>query len=83
MELSDWFKGFEKGIARLSSEQREAFFSECGNNCVKRLCFHSSTVRVFQTKHPLRFTIVMEKQNVSSNNLRIYSTRKSALRHAN
>lgn len=35
MELSDWFKGFEKGIARLSSEQREAFFSECGNNCVK------------------------------------------------
>ncbi len=24
MELSDWFKGFEKGIARLSSEQREA-----------------------------------------------------------
>lgn len=35
MELSDWFKGFEKGIARLSPEQREAFFSECGNNCVK------------------------------------------------
>lgn len=35
MELSDWFKGSEKGIARLSSEQREAFFSECGNNCVK------------------------------------------------
>ena len=27
MELSDWFKGFEKGIARLSSEQRAAFFS--------------------------------------------------------
>lgn len=35
MELSDWFKGFEKGIARLSSGQREAFFSECARNCVK------------------------------------------------
>ena len=34
MELSDWFKGFEKGIARLSTEQRSAFFSECGKNCV-------------------------------------------------
>ena len=32
--LSDWFKGFEKGIARLSPEQRSAFFSECGKNCV-------------------------------------------------
>ena len=29
-----WFKGFEKGIARLSSEQRAAFFSECSKNCV-------------------------------------------------
>ncbi len=35
MELSDWFKGFEKGLARLSTEQRAAFFSECGKNCVK------------------------------------------------
>ena len=34
MELSDWFKGFEKGIARLSPEQQAAFFSECGKNCV-------------------------------------------------
>ena len=34
MELSDWLKGFEKGIARLSPEQRSAFFSECGKNCV-------------------------------------------------
>ena len=34
MELSDWFKGFEEGIARLSPEQRSAFFSECGKNCV-------------------------------------------------
>ena len=34
MELSDWFKGFEKGIASLSPEQRSAFFSECGKNCV-------------------------------------------------
>lgn len=35
MELSDWFKGFEKGIARLSSAQCETFFSECGKNCVE------------------------------------------------
>lgn len=35
MELSDWFKGFEKGLARLSTEQRKAFFAECGSNCVK------------------------------------------------
>ena len=34
MELSNWFKGFEKGIAQLSSEQRVSFFSECGKNCV-------------------------------------------------
>ena len=34
MEISDWFKGFEKGIAHLSPEQRSAFFSECGKNCV-------------------------------------------------
>ena len=27
MELSDWFKGFEKGIAKLTAEQREQFFS--------------------------------------------------------
>lgn len=44
MELSDWFKGFEKGIARLSSEQREAFFSECGKNCVQ-----SGTLQVYKT----------------------------------
>lgn len=34
MELTAWFKGFEKGIARLSQEQRAAFFSECAKNCV-------------------------------------------------
>ena len=34
MELSDWFKGFDKGIAHLSPELRSAFFSECGKNCV-------------------------------------------------
>ena len=34
MDLSDWFRGFQKGIARLSPEQRSAFFSECGKNCV-------------------------------------------------
>ena len=35
MELSDWFKGFEKGIAKLTAGQREQFFSECGKNCVQ------------------------------------------------
>ena len=34
MEISNWFKGFEKGLARLSPEQRSVFFSECGKNCV-------------------------------------------------
>ena len=34
MELSDWFKGFEKGISCLSPEQLPSFFSECGKNCV-------------------------------------------------
>lgn len=34
MDLSDWFKGFQKGISRLSPEQRSAFFSECAKNCV-------------------------------------------------
>ena len=35
MELSEWFKGFENGIARLTEEQRETFFAECGKNCVE------------------------------------------------
>ena len=35
MELADWFKGFEKGIAKLAAEQRELLFSECGKHCVQ------------------------------------------------
>lgn len=35
MELADWFKGFEKGIAKLAAEQMEQFFSECGKHCVQ------------------------------------------------
>jgi hypothetical protein len=35
LELSNWFKGFEDGIAKLSEEQRETFFRECGRNCVQ------------------------------------------------
>ena len=34
MDLADWFKGFEKGIAKLAAEQREQFFSECSKSCV-------------------------------------------------
>lgn len=35
MDLSDWFKGFERGINRLTPEQRASFFLECAKNCVK------------------------------------------------
>ncbi len=35
MDLADWFKGFEKGIAKLPEAQRETFFRECGKNCVQ------------------------------------------------
>ena len=43
MELSDWFKGFEKGISCLNEEQRASFFSECGKNCVK-----CGTLQIYQ-----------------------------------
>ncbi len=43
MNLPDWFKGFEKGISCLSSEQRASFFSECGKNCVK-----CGTLQIYQ-----------------------------------
>ena len=43
MELSNWFKGFEKGIAQLSPEQRSVFFAECGKSCVK-----GGTLSVYQ-----------------------------------
>ena len=44
MELSNWFKGFEDGIAKLSEEQRETFFRECGRNCVQ-----CGTLQVYKT----------------------------------
>ena len=31
MELSDWFKGFEDGVSRLSPEQREVFFQRAAS----------------------------------------------------
>lgn len=43
MDLSDWFKGFEKGISCLNPEQRAAFFSECGKNCVQ-----CGTLQIYQ-----------------------------------
>ena len=43
MELSDWFKGFEKGISCLSPEQLASFFSECGKNCV-----NCGTLQIYQ-----------------------------------
>jgi hypothetical protein len=43
MEIGNWFKGFEKGLERLSPEQRSAFLSECGRNCV-----NGGTLSVYQ-----------------------------------
>ena len=43
MEIENWFKGFEKGLERLSPEQRSAFLSECGRNCV-----NGGTLSVYQ-----------------------------------
>ncbi len=43
MEIRNWFKGFEKGLERLSPEQRSAFLSECGRNCV-----NGGTLSVYQ-----------------------------------
>lgn len=37
--IKNWFSGFEKGIARLTQEQREVFFCECGKNCVQNGVF--------------------------------------------
>ena len=46
MDVSDWFKGFEKGIAGLAPEQREQFFHECGKNCVQH-----GTLQIYQALH--------------------------------
>lgn len=35
MEIADWFKGFENGLAQLSEEERARLFSECGKHCVE------------------------------------------------
>ncbi|MFA9380020.1 MAG: hypothetical protein ACERKO_03065 [Acetanaerobacterium sp.] len=34
--ISNWFIGFEKGIAVLDKSQQEKFFCECGKNCVQQ-----------------------------------------------
>ena len=46
MELSNWFKGFEKGIAKLTVEQREQFFSECKHS-IFRLDTHRDVSILF------------------------------------
>ena len=46
MEIENWFKGFEKGLERLSPEQRSAFLSECGRNCM-----NGGTLSVYQQLH--------------------------------
>lgn len=60
MELSDWFKGFEKGISCLNEEQRASFFSECGKNCVK-----CGTLQIYQElyeKAMVIWTLSFQKQ---------------------
>lgn len=37
--VKNWFVGFEKGITRLTQEQRSTFFSECGKHCVQSCVF--------------------------------------------
>ena len=39
MELSYWFKGFEKGLARLSDKQRSELLAECSKSCVEQGTF--------------------------------------------
>lgn len=39
MELSYWFKGFEKGLARLSDKQRSELLAECSKSCVRQGIF--------------------------------------------
>ena len=46
MEIENWFKGFEKGLERLSPRQRSAFLSECGRNCV-----NGGTLSVYRKLH--------------------------------
>ena len=46
MEIANWFRGFEKGISRLSPEQRSVFFAECGKNCV-----NGGTLSVYRKLH--------------------------------
>ena len=46
MKIGNWFKGFEKGLERLSPEQQSAFLSECGRNCV-----NGGTLSVYQKLH--------------------------------
>lgn len=39
MDIANWFKGFENGLAQLSEEERARFFSECGKHCVESSVF--------------------------------------------
>lgn len=54
MDLSDWFKGFERGINRLTPEQRASFFLECAKNCVK-----CETLQIYQELYEKAMVIWM------------------------
>lgn len=47
MELSDWFKGFEKGLARLSTEQRKAFLQNAEATVLNVV--HCKFIKIYMT----------------------------------
>ena len=74
MDLADWFKGFEKGIAKLAAEQREQFFSECGKHCVQ-----CGTLQVYKDLYFLECTCGLHKQGYVSTPLLCECSRQSIL----
>ena len=79
MEISNWFKGFEKGIARLSPEQRSVFFSECGKNCVNG----GTLSGMFTPKRDLFAAQFVERQDLHCNALSFHLGWRKRLRNEN
>lgn len=87
MEISEWFKGFENGIARLTEDQRETFFAECGKNCV-----NCGTLQIYRKLYEdsdgdldefFAKAGELARQNFQRDNLRIRPPRQPALQDAN
>ena len=77
MELSDWFKGFEKGIAKLSEEQRMYMWTAQAG-----LCLYTTALRMLQAEHHLCPAFPMARQNLQRDNLRVRPSRQQALQDA-